>query len=456
MRSVLPSCGVGLVAVAACVGDNGPETDGGPDSTTNDSAPGDSSGDSSTTGAVTITVQFLDGTHAQNVNVDIGGKVMTTDVNGQATFPDPGPTYTAISTYTEGTNTIVHVYTFFVGLTRRDPTLMFPVRLASKTATINGAVNGAEVTGSSVVARFVFAPTAFVGANGITTTTVDGGGGYAPTNVPFPGSNQKGTLYFYERTTDDAGNANGYPAVAMNTNVALAANSTTTQNFDATAPTTGTVSGAVTVPTTGGWTVSTTQIYGMFGTTPDVLETQGVGPSAFSFVAPNITGVPLLVASNATNTAGATSSVWQANVSVNTSGVALAIPDAPTVASPAQQATVPLATTQFAYNGVTGVAEASIQCFDVGSAVDASEDQTNYFVHILTTASNVVAPVAPEMSVTLPASGSACSFTVGALDGFSSLDALAGPTGYASSFGADWAKASGSFAVSAPVVVTAQ
>jgi hypothetical protein len=344
----------------------------------------------------------------------------------------------------------------YQGLTRRDPTLVMPVRYTTSTATVDGTVFGTLVP-NLTLGKLAFAPKSVIGFNTPFSTTVYADGGLSPTIVTFPNTSQSGQLIFYQRTVDDAGNVNGYPSVAMNNNVGLAASATVAEVFDASAPTgAGTLAGAVQTPTSGGWVVGLTRIFAIFnGTTPVELDSV-TGPSVFDFYAPNISGVSLMVDSAATSATGATSTAWKTGLTVNSTGIALDLPNVPVVASPAPSAIVPLSTGAFTFTGVTGVAFASLECEGVDAGADAGNGGADYYVHIVTTATSVTASQDALLSIGLPPSGSPCSFTAGSMSGFTSVDAASGPGGYANSYASDFAVVDGSYSVSAPLSVTAQ
>jgi hypothetical protein len=449
--------------VAACVANESDDasvpSDAATDSTVNDAATEASSTDGSTTGPINGTLLSIDGVPLTST-VEINGVVATADVNGHFTLPDPGPVYTATLSFKQESFS-VRSFVVFQGLTRRDPTLEMPVELATSSATVSGFVanSGAGLADG----RLAFAPKAVIGVNASVGTVIRDGGAFGPTDIAFPGAAQTGQLIFFQHTYDDAGAVNGYPAVAINQNVGLSATGSFNEFFDASAPSgVGSISGAVNAPAAGGWVVSETSLQAIFAkSTPINLESKPV--SVFSFLAPNINGVALMVNSTASDTAGEISTAWKTNLSVETSGVALTLPTAPVVASPAPNSSVSLATATFAYHNVTGVAFATLQCESAAAGADGGPAGTNYIVHVVTTAPSIVAPQDPALSLSLPPSASPCSFRVAAMSAYASVDDAAGPRGYADSFASRngssaviYAIIDGSYAVSSPLALTAQ
>ncbi len=455
---VIMALGVaGAFSVDACVGDSTVVQDGGPDGTTSDVVSNDVSADINSdapqTGPINGTILAIDGTPL-GLKVEANGQVTTADATtGAFTLPDPGPTYTITFLYNE-TNVPQPLAFVYQGMTRRDPLLMMPLRVFPYPMTISGTVpNALPTIPNALTARLVFAPKKVVGDNTIYTTIVTDGGAFSTTTMDFPGKSQTGTLYFYERDTDDAGNASGYPLVASLSGVGFANGNTAVETFDASStPSTGNVGWSVTTPSAGSWTVGKTSLRAIFGGTTPVQLDQVVGTSAFTFLAPNIG--QLVIDTNATSSTNATSTAWNTGITVNSSGISLTLPNPPVVASPAAGTTVPLASTPFIYNSVPGVALVSLQCYDAGG--DGGPSSINYAVRVITTATSVTAPVDAALSVAAAPSGSSCTFTVGGLALYTTVDGAADPGGYANAFSAEYATVNGSFAVSAPQTVTAQ
>jgi hypothetical protein len=434
----------GTAIVAACVGDNTIITDAGSDATTTD-AVSDVASEPIITGPISGTAILMNGVPFTGAHLDIGGKDIVTDSSGHFSAPDPGPTYDAVLKYST-TSFPVPTFTFFRGLTRRDPTLMAEVFPDEGTTSVVGVAKNAQSTVSTGIdARLVFSnvvwssPVAIVGDAGSVSLS----------SLPFRNAPLPGTLYFYEETKNDAGNNTNYPYFASQPNVGLVNGGTWDASFTGNAANVGSVAVTFTLPTGSGWT-DLVELRGVFGAAANIVMDMTSAGSPFTFNVPAVSGFKFLVDVIATSSTGGTSGAWDV-VSANSSPT-FTLPALPVVTSPAGN-TLALAAQSIAYGGTNGVAITTLVCHN-GSVDSGSNDV--YIARVLTTATSVQAPTDSVLSLTLPPSGSNCPFAINATPNFATVDQAAGSSGYVNGLDPGFAAGGGSHAVTPLTVITAQ
>ena len=392
------------------------------------SAPDAPIGDASSDPPPTITVQgrIIDYWRhfVPNVPVTIGATTATTDANGQFTIAGVTSPYDVAFTITTIANNSPASYGWlYKGLTRVDPTLevwdAFPDRSATEltvqvagidfgnypaeqlTIVAHGGTDGAFSTDVSV-------------ANSLTDSSW-----YGPTATNMSGH----ALTWLRASSSFSALPTSYLSYDTR-NLSLADMGTSSVSFDLTNRTvpSGTITGTVTPSASGGDRIN--GLYVRFPTNANIhIVRDRSQPTNFSYLVPNVTGGSVTLA--------AEQGYWSTppyavahrdDLSAGQTGIALTVPTASSLISPAAGATGVDASTLFRWSGTAKVFLWSMV---------SDTDYKNIFV--VTTEQQGTIPTLPSGPM-LPANG-ACSWYVETSGSFQSVDEATGTGGMLDAFG---------------------
>ena len=350
-----------------------------------------------------------------NVLVTIGATDALTDANGEFEIPDVAPQYDAAFTLTFDFNGTMVYGWVYMGLTRRDPTLMAINGLTARSGTLDMTFNNLVVdnTRNFTVAAGIPSEDAY---EGITTDALS-------RTITWLGpatttANVHGLLWEH---TNDLPTVYRSHASAL---VALSESGATPVSLDMAAAniSSGTVQGNVTTTSSDGRANQVFVRFNDHATIQLVNESPPTDPNGtFTYTVPSIPGSSIMVSASEDGATGY-GVVHRDGLAAGANNITLAIPQPVLLNAPAPGVTNVDASTMFRWNG------------SAGAYLWYIEDD-DYFqgLRIITSAESGTVPVMPD-GFTLRANGLHL-WRIQTHGSAASVDDMCGPEGYADSFG---------------------
>jgi len=359
---------------------------------------------------VTGRVFDLNSQPVASVPVLVSGKTSTnTDASGTFTVTSVTVPYdvTVIVAASQGA-------LMYKGLTRSDPTLVFPGTSGaiSRSATINGAVREGDFTPTQPagdVTRVVFGS-----SEALFTTTTAANGDFSLGGTWYGPTSTSGSLYALQYEVDGSNLpvANAYKGYGVR-NSLVVNDASITNNLLDTLKTVNTVQLTGTLTAASGYTLSSRRVYVRFSSTALAqLLSEASNNTALSYYTPAISGANLIVSSTAGKT-GVAVVTYKVGVAPNASGLAVSVPAGPELSLPIAGATNVDTTVTFSWTAFSG---------GVHLVFFQSSGNPSFFV--LTTGTSTTIPNLKAYGLGLP-SATAYTWMVYAVSPVGSTDAAA-------------------------------
>jgi hypothetical protein len=367
---------------------------------------------------ITVTGKVLDLANqpVPSVPVLITGKTSTnTDANGAFTITNVTVPYDVTVINAAAQNALV-----YKGLSRNDPTLVFPVSSSStpRSAVVNGSVRGGAFTPTQpsdyrTVVLFASPEASWRSTTGSSGSFSVGGTWYGPTTTT-------GSLYALQYQADASGIpvANGFKGYAVKSGLVLNdASTTNNQNDTLTSISTGQLTGTIAAPT--GYTLGSRSFYIRYSSTALVqLFGETNTNSSVSYYTPTISGATVVLSASAAKPSTGTSVTFKVGLATSQTGVAISIPAGPELSLPIAGATGVDTTVAFSWTALSG---------GVHLVIFSSTGHPSFYV--VTTGTSTTIPNLKAYGLGLPASTS-YSWQIYAFSPVATIDEAAASTGF--------------------------